>query len=116
MMKVPKIIPWIARKAGISEVLASKLWQRAESETASALECREGAEFHGRCVERFLDLVEASAGGAFRINYANTTEKVSWIWRHQGRMAAYGLTAAENAAKFWQDAWSNAIRPARASF
>ena len=114
-MKAPKIIPWIARKAGISEIRAIKLWQRAESETAELLNCREGAEFHGACVERFLDLVEASAGGAFRINYANSPEKVSWIWRHQGRMAQYGLSAAENATKFWQEAWTNVVRPARAS-
>jgi hypothetical protein len=115
-MKAPKIIPWIARKAGISEVLAVKLWKRAESETATLLKCHEGSEFHGRCVERFLDLVEASAGGAFRINYADSPEKVSWIWRHQGKMALYGLTAAENATRFWQETWSNVVRPARVGF
>ena len=31
-MSAPKILPWIARKAGISDELALKLWRRAVSE------------------------------------------------------------------------------------
>ena len=31
-VKAPKILPWIARKAGISDELALKLWRRAISE------------------------------------------------------------------------------------
>ena len=31
-MNAPKILPWIARKAGISDELALKLWRRAVSE------------------------------------------------------------------------------------
>jgi len=30
-MNAPKILPWIARKAGISDELALKLWRRAGS-------------------------------------------------------------------------------------
>lgn len=114
-MKVPKIIPWIAAKAGITDVEASKLWKRAESETISLMKTNEGSAFHGRCVERFLDLVEASVGVSVRNNYASSPAKVSWVWRHQGHMALYGLTAAECAAKFWQGAWSSVVRPARVS-
>ena len=32
MLKAPKILPWIARKAGISDELALKLWRRAISD------------------------------------------------------------------------------------
>ena len=31
-MSAPKILPWIAKKASISEELALKLWRRAVSE------------------------------------------------------------------------------------
>lgn len=114
-MKAPKILPWIARKAGISDVLALKLWQRAVSESAIPGMKTPDSAFHARCVERFLDLVEETAGTAFRINYSNRPEKLSWYWRHQGRMALYGLAAAENAAKFWQDTWDGLVKSGTAS-
>ena len=31
-MKAPKILPWVARKAGITDELALKLWRRAVGE------------------------------------------------------------------------------------
>lgn len=31
-MNAPMILPWIARKAGITDELALKLWRRAASE------------------------------------------------------------------------------------
>lgn len=114
-MNSPKILPWIARKAGITETMALKLWQRAVEEAKTACGCTEGsaptAEFHRYSVERFLDLVEARAGGTVRQPYSSSTSKVSWIWRHQGRMALFGLMAAENATKFWQDTWKNVFIP-----
>ncbi len=110
-MNNPKILPWIARKAGITETMATKLWQRAVEEAKTACGCTEGSEFHRHSIERFLDLVEARAGGTVRQPYSNSTAQVSWIWRHQGRMAMFGLMAAENAAKFWQDTWKNVFTP-----
>ena len=60
-MKAPKILPWIAKKAGISEELALKLWRRAASE-AEHLTCKaEGSEYWGLAVERFLSHVEGEA-------------------------------------------------------
>ena len=43
-MKAPKILPWIARKAGISDELALKLWRRAISEAEYLAGKAEGAK------------------------------------------------------------------------
>jgi len=114
-MNSPKILPWIARKAGITDTMALKLWERAVEEAKSACGYTEGspktAEFHRHSIERFLDLVEARVGSTVRQPYSNSTSQVSWVWRHQGRMALFGLTAAQNAAKFWQDTWTNVFTP-----
>lgn len=110
-MNAPKILPWIARKAGISDATALTLWRRAESEARTICGRSEGSDYHGRSIERFLDLVEARAGGTVRAPYSSGTAKVSWIWRHQGRMAMFGFAAAENAAKFWQDTWKSVFTP-----
>lgn len=109
-MQTPKILPWIARKAGISDIQAEKLWRRAQGEAQAATGSTDGAEYHRMAVERFLDMAEAASGGLVRNGYAESPTKVSWIWRHQGRMAMFSLIAAENAARFWnntfQDLWS----------
>jgi hypothetical protein len=46
-MKAPKILPWIARKAGISDELALKLWRRAISEAEYLTGKTEGSEYWG---------------------------------------------------------------------
>lgn len=108
-MNSPKILPWIARKAGLTDTQALKLWQRAAEEARMACGCAEGSEYHRRSIEGLLDLVERRAGSSVR--QPNGGSQLGWFWRHQGRMAQFGLTAAENAAKFWQDAWGNVFSP-----
>jgi hypothetical protein len=46
-MNAPKILPWIARKAGISDELALKLWRRALSEAEYLTGKAEGSEYWG---------------------------------------------------------------------
>ena len=108
-MKTPKILPWVARKAGITDDHATKLWKRAVNEAATITGRQDGAEFHKLSVEHFLDHVEALGGGTVRHGYSNTPARLSWLWRHQGRMAIFGLMAAENAARFWQNAWNDTV-------
>jgi hypothetical protein len=108
-MKAPKILPWVARKAGISEELALKLWRRA----ASDAECLSGqtntSEYYGLAVERFLALVEEEAGATPQYQLA-PTPKLSWVWRHQTRMSLLSLMAAQNAYQFWRNTWENSLR------
>ncbi len=114
MMKAPKILPWIAKKAGISEELALKLWRRAAGEAEHLTGRHDGSEYWGLAVERFLSLVEDEAGHtpAYRLAPALRT---AWLWHHQTRISLLTLMAAQNTYRFWQNTWGNLCRPKRAA-
>ena len=105
-MNAPKILPWIARKAGISDDLALKLWRRAVSEAEYLTGKAEGSDFWALSVERFLAIVEdeCSDSPAYKLAPA---PQLAWMWRHQSRMSLLSLMAAQNAYRFWQSAWGN---------
>ena len=105
-MNAPKILPWIARKAGISDELALKLWRRAVSEAEFLTGKDEGSEFWGLAVERFLGIVEDEVGDtpAYSLTPA---PRLSWMWHHQSRMSLLSLMAAQNAYRYWQNTWGN---------
>ena len=58
-MKAPKILPWIARKAGISDELALKLWRRAVSEAEYLTGKQEGNEFNELIAIGLQELTQA---------------------------------------------------------
>ena len=62
-MKAPKLLPWIARKAGIGDELALKLWRRAAGESEELVGCCDSADYYRLAMERFIDLVEAETRG-----------------------------------------------------
>ena len=99
-MRAPKILPWIAKRAGVDERLALKLWRRAAGEAELIIGNHDSSQFHHLSVERFISLVEAEAGICPQ-NSANVT----WMWRHQARMATLGLIAAGNTYRLWQKNW-----------
>lgn len=103
-MKAPKILPWIARKAGITDELALKLWRRAISEAEYLTGQAEGSEYWSLAIERFLAIVEDEAGKAPGYGLAPAPQ-TSWMWRHQTRMSKLSLLAAQNAYRFWQNTW-----------
>ena len=113
-MKAPKILPWIAKKAGISEELALKLWRRAASEAEHLTGKAEGSEYWGLAVERFLSHVEGEAlsGPATQLSQA---PQLSWMWRHQTRMSLLSLMATQNTYRFWQNTWQNIYTPQKAA-
>ena len=105
-MNAPKILPWIASKAGISEELALKLWRRAVSEAEYLSGKTEGSEYCGLVIERFLANVEQETG--ITPQYTLTpAPSMTWLLHHQNRMSKLGLTAAQNAYRFWQNTWEN---------
>jgi hypothetical protein len=61
-MNAPKILPWIARKAGITDELALKLWRRAVSEAEYLTGQTEGSAYWGLAIDRFLSIVEDEVG------------------------------------------------------
>lgn len=105
-MNAPMILPWVARKAGISDELALKLWRRAASEAEYLTGKPEGSEFWGLSVERFLSIVEDEVGNT--PSYSLTpAPQMSWMWRHQTRMSMLSIVAAQNAYRYWQNTWDN---------
>jgi calcineurin-like phosphoesterase family protein len=45
-MKAPKILPWIAKRAGINEAVALKLWRRAAGEAALIVGNCDSSDFY----------------------------------------------------------------------
>jgi hypothetical protein len=99
-MRAPKILPWIAKRAGVEEALALKLWRRAAGEAELIVGNHDSSDFYRLSVERFISLVEAESGRC-PLNGPNVT----WMWRHQARMATLGLIAAESTYRLWQKNW-----------
>lgn len=58
-MQAPKILPWVARKVGISECDALDAWRHALDEAAAHVGTRCGAIFHRVAIDRFLTLAQA---------------------------------------------------------
>lgn len=108
-MKAPKILPWIARKAGLSDELTLKLWRRALSEAEYMTGSAEGSEYWSLAIERFLSIVESEAGTTPQYR-PTPAPQLSWMWTHQTRMSMLSLTVAENAYRFWQQTW-NTVYP-----
>jgi hypothetical protein len=105
-MKAPKILPWVARKAGISDELALKLWRRAISEAEYLTGKADGSEYWGLAVERFLSIVEDEVGTTPAYNLT-PAPRLSWMWHHQTRMSMLSLMAAQNAYRYWQTTWES---------
>jgi len=114
-MKAPQILPWIAKRAGISEQLALKLWRRAIGEAQLLTGNREGAEFHRCSVDRFLSLVADEADAAPQNNQLTPAPRLTWMWRHQSRISLLSLMAAQNTYRFWQNTMSNIYSPRKAA-
>lgn len=113
-MNAPKILPWIAARAGISDELALKLWRRAVSEAGYLSGKSSGSEYWGLTVDRFLCLVEEESGRNVH-DVPGGAPQLSWMWRHQSRMSLLSLMAAQNAYRFWQNTWGNLAKPKKAA-
>ncbi|HSG23074.1 MAG TPA: hypothetical protein VLA64_08975 [Azonexus sp.] len=60
-MNLPKLLPWIARKAGIDDGLAGCLWQAAASESERMHGGRDSAAFCATAMNRFIELINNEA-------------------------------------------------------
>jgi len=58
-MKVPKILPWIAHRAGISEDRALELWRRAGREAETSTGDCDSSDYYGLAIARLVDLAES---------------------------------------------------------
>lgn len=60
-MNAPKLLPWMARRAGIDDEQALRLWQCAAAESERSLGCQEGASYHAEVMSRFIDALSTNA-------------------------------------------------------
>lgn len=60
-MNAPKILPWMARRAGIDDEQALRLWQRAAAESEKSHGCRDSTSYHAEAMNRFIDSLSAQA-------------------------------------------------------
>ena len=103
-MNAPKILPWIAKRAGIDEALALRLWRRAAGEAELIIGNHDSSDFYRLSVERFISLAEEESGRC-----PLTGSNVTWMWRHQARIASLSLTAAESTYRLWRNNWENFV-------
>ena len=59
MNQTPKLLPWYARKAGVSEQRATTLWQRAVRQATRRTGWVGNSEYWREAMTRFLGLLEA---------------------------------------------------------
>lgn len=100
MPSYPKLLPWLARKAGVSDALAEKLWRRAVGDAAEMADAASGPDFHRLAIERFMDLLEDECCKA-----PDAAPCSGWYWRHQRRMAALSFRTATLGCAAWRDYW-----------
>ncbi|WP_301103056.1 hypothetical protein [Propionivibrio sp.] len=111
-MKAPKILPWIASKAGISEELALNLWRRAASEAEALTACCTRSDYYRLTVEHFIDLAEEESE-----KYANSDPltgtlsipRFNWMRRYQERIWLGNLLSAQNTYRLWLTSWTSMI-------
>jgi len=100
-MNAPKLLPWIAHRAGLDETLALKLWRRAAGESEELHANCESADYYSTAMSRFIDLVENESNKLSAMPTRIGTD-TDWIWRHHKRMAMLNKLATQNIAQLWQ--------------
>jgi hypothetical protein len=97
--KTPKILPWLARKAGISDARAAEFWRDAEQWAARRAETGSSTYFK-LAVDRLLELAAAES---------LREDAASFGWRPwaraQARLWGVSMQVAQEAAAFSARGW-----------
>lgn len=93
----PEVLPWFARRAGISESRAKVLWD---------LTCRELTDENDSKarMDRFIERLGEEAGLPITPDYTEQPNGFAWLYRHYGRMTDMALVAGGAMARFWHQA------------
>lgn len=92
-MKVPKILPWIAHRAGISDDLALELWRRIGREAEMAIADCDSSDDFDRAIARLLDLAEGEGKQSVVQGTVAGKPRLSWLWHHHKRISKRLLLA-----------------------
>lgn len=97
--KTPKLLPWLAKKAGITEARATTLWHDAER-WAERRAAAGSADYFRLAVDRLLELVAAESLRA---------DAASFGWRPwaraQARLWALSMQVAQEGAALTARGW-----------
>ena len=93
----PEVLPWFAKRAGISEASAKALWnltclELGEESTPKAL------------MDRFIERIGEEAGLPITPDYTEQPNGFGWLYRHYGRMTDMALVTGGAIARFWHQA------------
>ena len=61
-MNIPKMLPWIAGRAGLGQEHAICLWRRASDESKTECGSNVSADYFARAMQRFRELVQHESG------------------------------------------------------
>ena len=112
-MRAPKILPWVASKAGISNELALNLWRRAAGESEELTGCCDSSDYYRLAVERFIDLAQEEGEKCRQIEPLSVElviTRLSWMRRYQERLWQINLISTQHACRLWHDSWMDALK------
>lgn len=97
-MKTPKLLPWYARKAGVSIDRATVLWHKAVREATAATGWVGNAEYWGEAMNTFQRLLEEEQA-------TMCAPRVTPLVRSQNRLWRLPLTAFEDVVSAMSANW-----------
>lgn len=89
MMKTPKLLPWHARKAGVSIERAEAIWRKAVREATAETGWVGNSEYWGAAMDHFLRLLKEEKATL-------CAPRVTSLVRSQRRMLRLPLIAMED--------------------
>lgn len=93
----PEVLPWFARRAGITEARAKVLWDLTCQELTDASDSKSR-------MARFIERIGEEAGLPITPDYTEQPNGFGWLYRHYGRLTDMTLVSCGAVAKFWQQA------------
>jgi hypothetical protein len=105
-MKTPKLLPWYARKAGVSLERAEALWRKAVREATAETGWVGNAEYWGAAMDHFVRLLEEER------NTLCAPRVLPYV-RSQNRMMRLPLLAMEDLFSAFHANWQRQIRATR---
>jgi hypothetical protein len=111
-MKAPKILPWIASKAGIGEELAINLWRRAAGEAEEMTGDCSSSEYYRLAVELFIDLADEEGEKCAALEPLSIRFGIARLrsMRHcQERIWQGHLVYAHHACRLFLSSWERAL-------
>ena len=77
-MRTPQMLPWLARKAGVSDAQAEKFWVEATRYAAEQTGPAETPEFWKAAVARLTELIDAEKQALHRIEAERASLRGRW--------------------------------------